>query len=253
MDEIFTGSEWLRYLPIKESPAEKDTSGQSMTNHVLQPEKGIQLDVPLPAPEQDQSEDIKTPEQDQSEDMKTPEQDQSEDVKTPEQDMKTPEQDQSEDMKTPEQDQSEDMKTPEQDQSEDMKTPEQDQSEDIKTPEQDQSEDIKTPEQDQSEDIKENQDSVSDPQEDSVAKANNDLDVKQVDRDANVFAIPKALLSINAIQQRSYESNKSDDVYDCVDMYIIPKNDFPLMKRKASDAPLDFSAIKVGNTFVHFL
>ncbi len=246
MEEIFTGSEWLRYLPIKESPAEKDTSGLSMTNHVLQPEKGIQLDVPLPAPEQDQSEDMKTPEQDLSEDIKTPEQDQSEDIKTQEQD-------QSEDIKTPEQDQSEDIKTPEQDQSEDIKTQEQDQSEDIKTPEQDQSEDIKTPEQDQSEDIKENQDSVNDPQEDSVTKANNDLDVKQVDRDANVFAIPKALLSINAIQQRSYESNKSDDVYDCVDMYIIPKNDFPLMKRKASDAPLDFSAIKVGNTFVHFL
>ncbi|KAF4118534.1 uncharacterized protein si:dkey-9i23.6 [Onychostoma macrolepis] len=182
MEEIFAGSEWLSYLPIKESPAEKDTSDQSMTNDVLQPEKDIQLDAPLPTPEQDQSEDTKTPEQDQSED--------------------------------------------------------------IKTPEEDQSEDTKTPEEDQSEDIKDNQDSVSDPQEDNVAKANSDLDVKQVERDANIFAIPKALLTNNAIQQRARESYKSDDIYDCVDMYIIPKNDFPLMKRKASDAPLDFSVVK---------
>ncbi len=213
MEEIFTGSEWLRYLPIKETPTEKDTSDQSMTNDVLQTEKDIQLDVPLPTPEQDQSEDIKTPEQDRSEDIKTPEQDQSEDIKTPEQD----------------------------------------QSEDIKTPEQDQSEDIKTPEQDQSEDMKDNQDSVRDPQEDNVAKSNSDLDVKQVERDANIFAIPKALLTNNAIQQRACESNNSDDIYDCVDLYIIPKNYFTLMKRKASDAPLDFPAVKVMNTFVHFL
>ncbi len=169
MEEIFTGSEWLRYLPIKETPTEKDTSDQSMTNDVLQTENDIQLDVPLPTPEQDQSEDIKTPEQDQSEDMK------------------------------------------------------------------------------------DNQDSVRDPQEDNVAKSNSDLDVKQVERDANIFAIPKALLTNNAIQQRACESNNSDDIYDCVDLYIIPKNDFTLMKRKASDAPLDFPAVKVMNTFVHFL
>ncbi|XP_016089524.1 uncharacterized protein, partial [Sinocyclocheilus grahami] len=149
MEEIFTGSEWLSYLPIKESPAEKDTSDQSMTNDVLQPEKDIQLEVPLPTPEEDQSEDIK-----------------------------------------------------------------------------------------------DNQDSASRPQEDNVAKVNSGLDVKQVEWDANIFSIPKALLTNNAIQQRACESNKSDDTYDCVDMYIIPKNDFPLMKRKASDAPLDFSAVK---------
>ncbi|XP_018944336.2 uncharacterized protein LOC109072556 isoform X1 [Cyprinus carpio] len=160
MEEIFTGSEWLSYLPIKESPAEKETSDQSMTNDVLRPEKDIQLDVPPPTAEQDQPEDIKTPEEDQPEDVKV------------------------------------------------------------------------------------NQDSASDPQEDNVAKVKSDLDVKQVEWDANIFAIPKALLTNNARQKRSCESNKSDDVYDCVDMYIIPKNDFPLMKRKASDALLDFSAVK---------
>ncbi|XP_018937987.2 uncharacterized protein LOC109065471 [Cyprinus carpio] len=152
MEEIFSGSEWLSYLPSKESPSEKDTSDQSMTNDVLQPEKGIQLNVPLPTPEQDQSEDIK-----------------------------------------------------------------------------------------------DNQDSVSDPQEDNVAKANSDLDVKHLEQDPNIFAIPKALLTSNAIKQRAgidCEPNKSEDICDRMDMYIIPRNDFPLMKRKASDAPLDFSAVK---------
>ncbi|XP_016323572.1 uncharacterized protein LOC107674185 [Sinocyclocheilus anshuiensis] len=152
MEEIFTGSEWLSYLPSKESPTEKDTSDQSMTNYVLQPEKDIQLNVPLPTPEQDQSEDIK-----------------------------------------------------------------------------------------------DNQDIVSDPQEDNVAKANSDLNVKQVEQDANIFAIPKALLTSNAIKQRAgidCETKKSEDIYDRVDMYIIPRNDFPLMQRKTSDAPLDFSAVK---------
>ncbi|XP_016420692.1 muscle M-line assembly protein unc-89-like [Sinocyclocheilus rhinocerous] len=197
MEEIFTGSEWLSYLPIKESPAEKDTSDQSMTNDVLQPEKDIQLEVPLPTsdqnqsedikkpeehqsedikkPQEDQSEDIKTPEEDQSEDIKTPEEHQSEDIKTPKEDqsedIKTPEEHQSEDIKTPKEDQSEDIKKPEEHQSEDIKTPEQDQSEDIKIPEEDQSEDIKIPEEDQSEDIKDNQDSANDPQEDNVAKS----------------------------------------------------------------------------------
>ncbi|XP_059407596.1 uncharacterized protein LOC132141966 isoform X2 [Carassius carassius] len=152
MEEIFSGSEWLSYLPSKESPTEKDTSDQSITNDVLQPEKDIQLNVPLPTPEQDQSEDIK-----------------------------------------------------------------------------------------------DNQDSASDVQEDNVAKANSDLDVKHVEQDADIFAIPKALLTSNAIKQMAgidCESNKSEDIYDFVDMYIIPRNDFPLMKRKASDAPLDFSAVK---------
>ncbi|XP_016331057.1 RNA polymerase II degradation factor 1-like [Sinocyclocheilus anshuiensis] len=180
MEEIFTGSEWLSYLPIKESPAEKDTSDQSMTNDVLQPEKDIQLEVPLPTSDQNQSEDIKKPEEHQSEDIKKPEEHQSEAIKTPEEDqsedIKKPEEHESEAIKKPEEHQSEDIKKPEQDQSEDIKTPEQDQSEDIKTPEQDQSEDIKTPEEDQSEDIKDNQDSASDPQEDNVAKVNSGLD-----------------------------------------------------------------------------
>ncbi|XP_043094644.1 uncharacterized protein si:dkey-9i23.6 isoform X2 [Puntigrus tetrazona] len=160
MEEIFTGSEWLSYLPIKESLAEKDASDQSMTHDVLQPENAIQLDLSRPTPEQERSEDVKTPKQDQSED------------------------------------------------------------------------------------VKDNQDSVSDPQEDNVEKANTHLDVERVERDANIFAIPKALLTNNTIQQRPYLSNNSDDVYDCVDMYIIPKNDLPLRKRKASDAPLDFSAVR---------
>ncbi|XP_059410395.1 uncharacterized protein LOC132143833 [Carassius carassius] len=153
MEEIFTGSEWLSYLPIKESPVEKDTSDQSMTNDVLQPEKDIRLDVPPPTAEQDQSEDMKTPEEDQSEDTKVN-------------------------------------------------------------------------------------------QEKSVAKLNSDFDVKQVELDANIFAIPKALLTNNAKQKMACESNKSDDVNNCVNMYIIPKNDLPLMKRKASDGPLDLSTVK---------
>ncbi|XP_026106716.1 uncharacterized protein LOC113078609 [Carassius auratus] len=155
MEEIFTGSEWLSYLPIKESPIEKDTSDQSqmiMTNDVLQPEKDIQLDVPPPIAEQDQSEDMKTREVDQSEDMKVN-------------------------------------------------------------------------------------------QENSVAKLNSDFDVKQVELDANIFAIPKALLTNNARKKITCESNKSDDVNNSVNMYIIPKNDLPLMKRKASD-PLDLSTVK---------
>ncbi|KAI2668310.1 hypothetical protein H4Q32_005003 [Labeo rohita] len=153
MEEIFTGSEWLSYLPSKETPTENDTSDQSMTNEVLHPEKHIQINDPLPKLEEEQSEDVK-----------------------------------------------------------------------------------------------DNQDSVSNPQEDSnVAKTNSDLDVKQAEPDANVFAIPKALLTNNAIKQKAgtdCELNKSDDIYDRVDLYIIPKKDFPAKKRKASDAPLDFSAVK---------
>ncbi|KAK2909080.1 hypothetical protein Q8A67_004917 [Cirrhinus molitorella] len=152
MEEIFTGDEWLNYLPSKEGPTEKDTSDQLMTNEVLKLEKDIQKTVPLPTLEEDQSEDIK-----------------------------------------------------------------------------------------------ENQDSVSNPQEDNVAKTNSELDVKQVKKDADVFAIPKALLTNNAMKQLSgidSGSNKKDDIYDSVDLYIIPKNDIPAKKRKASDAPLDFSAVK---------
>ncbi|XP_077102613.1 uncharacterized protein LOC143753780 [Siphateles boraxobius] len=136
MEEIFTGNEWLRYLPSKTSPAEKDTSDQPVTSDVLQTEKDTQLNIPLLTPQQDQSEDIKN-----------------------------------------------------------------------------------------------SQDDVSDAQQDNVAKVNSDLHLRQ---DANTFAIPKALLT-----------KKSGDIYDCLGMYIIPKNDLPLMKRKSSDAPpVDFSAVK---------
>lgn len=157
MEEIFTGNEWLNYLPSKTSPVEKDTSDQPMTNDVLQTEKDAQLNIPLLTPQQDQSEDIKN-----------------------------------------------------------------------------------------------SQDDVSDAQQDNVAKVNSDLHLRQ---DPNTFAIPKALLTTNAIKQMASgidcKSKKSDDIYDCLDMYIIPKNDFPLMKRKSSDAPpMDFSAVKVGNTSV---
>ncbi|ROI47861.1 hypothetical protein DPX16_16284 [Anabarilius grahami] len=153
MEEIFTGKEWLNYLPSKTSPAEKDTSDQTMTNDVVQTEKDTQLNIPLLTPEQDKSEDIKN-----------------------------------------------------------------------------------------------NQEDVSDAQQDNVAEVNSDSHVRQV-KDAKTFAIPKALLTNNAIKQMSYgmdcESKKSGDIYDRLDMYIIPKNDLPLMKGKSSDAPpMDFSAVK---------
>ncbi|XP_067261108.1 transcriptional regulator ATRX homolog isoform X2 [Chanodichthys erythropterus] len=154
MDEIFTGDEWLNYLPSKTSPAEKDTSDQPMTNDVVQTEKDTQLDIP-----------------------------------------------------------------------------------------------VLTPEQDKSEDIKNNQEDVSDAQQDNVAEVNSDSHVRQVKQDAKTFAIPKALLTNNAKKQMSSgmdcESKKSGDIYDRLDMYIIPKKDLPLMKKKSSDAPpMDFSAVK---------
>ncbi|XP_056097289.1 uncharacterized protein si:dkey-9i23.6 [Rhinichthys klamathensis goyatoka] len=150
MEEIFTGKEWLNYLPSKTSPAEKDTSDQPMTNDVLQTEKDTQLNIPQQTPQQDQSEDIKN-----------------------------------------------------------------------------------------------SQDDVSDVQRDNVAKVNSDLHLRQ---DANTFAIPKALLTTPIKLMASgidCKSKKSDDIYDCLHMYIIPKNYVPLMKRKSSDAPpMDFSAVK---------
>ncbi|XP_051758457.1 uncharacterized protein si:dkey-9i23.6 isoform X3 [Ctenopharyngodon idella] len=154
MEEIFTGNEWLSYLPSKTSPAEKDTSDQPMTNDVVQTEKKTQLTIPLLTPEQDKSEDIKN-----------------------------------------------------------------------------------------------NQEDVSDAQQDNVAEVNSDSHVRQMKQDAKTFAIPKALLTNNAIKQMACgmdcESKKSGDIYDHLDMYIIPKNDLKLMKRKSSDAPpMDFSAVK---------
>ncbi|XP_048052818.1 uncharacterized protein si:dkey-9i23.6 isoform X2 [Megalobrama amblycephala] len=154
MDEIFTGDEWLNYLPSKTSPAEKDTSDQPMTNDVVQTEKDTQLDIPLLTPEQDKSEDIKN-----------------------------------------------------------------------------------------------NQEDVGDAQQDNVAEVNSDSHVRQVKQDAKTFAIPKALLTNNAIKQMSSGmdcvSKKSGDIYDRLDMYIIPKKDLPLMRKKSSDAPpMDFSAVK---------
>lgn len=145
MEEIFTGNEWLKYLPSKTSPAEKDASDQPMTCDVLQTEKDrpTQLNIPLLTPQQDQSEDIKT-----------------------------------------------------------------------------------------------SQDDVSDAQQDNVTKVNSDLHLRQ---DADTFAIPKALLTTNARKQMP--SGKSEDIYDCLGIYIILK--------KSSDAPpMDFSAVKVGNTSV---
>lgn len=89
-----------------------------------------------------------------------------------------------------------------------------------------------TPQQDQSEDIKTSQDDVSDAQQDNVTKVNSDLHLRQ---DADTFAIPKALLTTNARKQMP--SGKSEDIYDCLGIYIILK--------KSSDAPpMDFSAVK---------
>ncbi|KAK7161486.1 hypothetical protein R3I94_004239 [Phoxinus phoxinus] len=145
MEEIFTGIEWLNYLPSKTSPAEKDTSDQPMTYDVLQTEKDTQLNIPL----------------------------------------------------------------------------------------------------DKSEDIKNSQDDVSDAQQDNVAEVNSDLHLQE----ANTFAIPKALLQSNAVKQMASGidcmSKKPNDIYDCLNVFIIPKKDLSLMKRKSWDAlPMDFSAVK---------
>ncbi|XP_067297308.1 uncharacterized protein si:dkey-9i23.6 isoform X2 [Pseudorasbora parva] len=150
MEEIFTGNEWLNYLPSKTGPVENDTSDQPMAYDVLQKEQDTQLNIPRLTPQLDQSEVSKN-----------------------------------------------------------------------------------------------DQDHVSDAQQDNVAKVNSDLQVKQ---DSNTFAIPKAMLANNAIKQMVSGidcKSKKDDIYDCLDMYIIPKNDLQLKKRKSLDAPLmDFSAIK---------
>ncbi|XP_700595.4 uncharacterized protein si:dkey-9i23.6 isoform X2 [Danio rerio] len=154
MEEIFTGDEWLNYLPSKSSLDEKDTSDQSISCDLSKLETDNQVGVPEPIPEPDPPEDIKT-----------------------------------------------------------------------------------------------TQDSVDDVQQEEAAEVNSHARVARVERvesDASVFAIPKSLLTNNAVKQKTdCESKKSDDIYDCVEIYILPKNDIPIAKRKASEVNLiDFSAIK---------
>ncbi|XP_056312699.1 uncharacterized protein si:dkey-9i23.6 [Danio aesculapii] len=151
MEEIFTGDEWLNYLPTKGSSDEKDTSDQSISYDPPKLETDNQVNVPEPIPEPNPQEDIKT-----------------------------------------------------------------------------------------------TQDSVDDTQQDKAAEVNSQARVERVESNTSVFAIPKALLTNNAIKQMTdCEPKKSDDIYDCVDIYILPKNDIPTAKRKASEVNLiDFSAIK---------
>ncbi|KAL7889674.1 hypothetical protein AOLI_G00019320 [Acnodon oligacanthus] len=64
-----------------------------------------------------------------------------------------------------------------------------------------------------------------------------------------IFAVPKALITNAAIKQRRSElpqyepSNDDDDVYDFVEVYMLPKEE-PLNMSKAKDLPLDVSAVK---------
>lgn len=156
MEEIFTGDEWLNYLPSKSSSDVKDTSDQSISYDLSKLEKDTQVSVPELIPEPDPPVDIKT-----------------------------------------------------------------------------------------------TQDSVDEAQQDKAAEVNSHARVERVESHASVFAIPKALLTNNAIEQMTdCEPKKSNDIYDRVDIYILPKNDIPIAKRKASGVhPMDLPAIKVGNTF----
>ncbi|XP_036430268.1 uncharacterized protein DDB_G0284459 [Colossoma macropomum] len=63
-----------------------------------------------------------------------------------------------------------------------------------------------------------------------------------------IFAVPKALITNAAVKQRrsevpQYEPSNDDDVYDFVEVYMLPKEE-PLNKSKAKDLPLDVSAVK---------
>lgn len=151
MEEIFTGDEWLNYLPSKSSSDVKDTSDQSISYDLSKLEKDTQVSVPELIPEPDPPVDIKT-----------------------------------------------------------------------------------------------TQDSVDEAQQDKAAEVNSHARVERVESHASVFAIPKALLTNNAIEQMTdCEPKKSNDIYDRVDIYILPKNDIPIAKRKASGVhPMDLPAIK---------
>lgn len=79
-------------------------------------------------------------------------------------------------------------------------------------------------------------------------KDNSHLHVREAEPNAKIFAIPKALLTNAAQQQRpcriSCEPKNSDDVYDCMGIFMIPKCDFLLTGRRSLDVFLDFSTVK---------
>nr|XP_055060883.1 uncharacterized protein si:dkey-9i23.6 isoform X1 [Misgurnus anguillicaudatus]XP_055060884.1 uncharacterized protein si:dkey-9i23.6 isoform X1 [Misgurnus anguillicaudatus] len=79
---------------------------------------------------------------------------------------------------------------------------------------------------------------------DSVTKVNNNIYAKEVGSDGDIIAIPKALLINPAKQQGVCGIFQSGDVFDCRGKYVIPKQDFMLMKRKSEDVSFDFSAVQ---------
>ncbi|TRY89963.1 hypothetical protein DNTS_001684, partial [Danionella cerebrum] len=136
MKEIFTGSEWQRYLPGKSSSDEEDSSDQLIPNDVIQPKDENQPNAPLPEPEPE-------PEPEESEET-------AEDVL-----------------------------------------------------------------------------------QDNTVNSHPHIEQKL---NGSIFAIPKRLPMNNAT---------SDDIYDCVGLYILPKNHDPLLAMQSKDFPLlDFSTMK---------
>ncbi|KAA0722125.1 hypothetical protein E1301_Tti009127 [Triplophysa tibetana] len=163
MEEVFTGEEWLPYLPSKTSSPQRDAGKQVMPDEVVNPDKDTELHVPQMTTEQNQTEDG------------------NENLSDVKQDI-----------------------------------------------------------------INENDETISEL--DNKRKDNRHLLEREVVPNAHIFAIPKALLSNAAQKQRprriSSETNSSEDVYDCIDTFLIPKNDFLLMERRSLDVYLDFSTVK---------
>ncbi|KAI7810423.1 uncharacterized protein si:dkey-9i23.6 [Triplophysa rosa] len=161
MEEVFTGEEWLPYLPSKTSSPQKDAGKQAMPDDVVHPDKNTELH------------------------QMTTEQNQTEDGNEKQSDVK---------------------------------------------------QDI----------INEDDETISEL--DNKRKENRHLPEREIEPNAHIFAIPKALLSNAAKQQRqrriSSETNNSDDVYDCMGTFVIPKYDFLLMERRSLDVYLDFSTVK---------
>ncbi|KAA0722123.1 hypothetical protein E1301_Tti009129 [Triplophysa tibetana] len=163
MEEVFTGEEWLPYLPSKTSSPQRDAGKQAIPDDVVHPDKDTELHVPQMKTEQNQTEDG------------------NENLSDVKQDI-----------------------------------------------------------------INENDETISEL--DNKRKDNRHLLEIEVLTNAHIFAIPKALLSNAAQKQRpgriSSETNNSKNVYECMDTFLIPKNDFLLMERRSLDVYLDFSAVK---------
>lgn len=117
-----------------------------------------------------------------------------------------------------------------------------------------------TAEQNQTEDENENQsvvkqDIINEDDEtisdlDNERKDNKHLCESEVELNAHIFAIPKALLTYGAKKQRPrrVSSESNDDVYDCMGTLMIPKH--LLMETRSLDVYLDFSAVKVRSISV---